>query len=106
MVISGKRSCASSALSSSSGSPNVFAQPAWRRVSSQRASDEASRSPPHSTQPQSSVRYSSTESIIIRVSDTEPRSWPTSPAEWNVEPDVSWLRSTSTTSFQPSSARW
>ena len=56
MVISGKRSFASSADSSSSGSPNVFAQPAWRRVSSQRASDDASRSPPHSTQPQSSVR--------------------------------------------------
>ncbi len=56
MVISGKRSSASSAESSSSGSPNVFAQPAWRRVSSQRSSEDASRRPPHSTQPQSSDR--------------------------------------------------
>ena len=52
--------------------------------------------PPHSTQPQASpsFRYSSTEYIIILVRFTELRSWPTSPAEWNVEPDVSWLRST------------
>ena len=28
------------------------------------------------------------------------------PGEWKVEPEVSWLRSTSTTSSQPSSARW
>jgi hypothetical protein len=67
--------------------------------------------PPHSVQPGSnspppSFRYSSTEYIIIFVSETDERSWPTSPAEWNVEPLVSWLRSTSTTSRQPSSARW
>ena len=29
------------------------------------------------------------------------RSWPTSPAAWNVEPDVSLWRSTSTVSVQP-----
>ena len=49
--ISGKRAFASSAESSSSGSPNVFAQPAWRRVSSHRSGVQASRMPPHSTQP-------------------------------------------------------
>ena len=51
--------------------------------------------PPHSVQPGSnspppSFRYSSTEYIIIFVSETDERSWPTSPAEWNVEPLVSW----------------
>ena len=98
--ISGNSSAARSALTSSSGSPNVLAHAAWRRSSSMRSSLEASRRPPHSTQPQSSpsFRYSSTECIIIRVSDTEPRSWPHRPAEWKVEPDVSWLRSTSSTS--------
>ena len=111
MTISGNFSCASSALISSSGSPNVFAQPAWRRVSSQRSGEQASRMPPHSVQPGSnspppSFRYSSTEYIIIFVSETELRSWPTRPAEWNVEPLVSCARSSRTTSRQPSSARW
>src|SRR3954452_8767256 len=40
------------------------------------------------------------------VSVTELRSWPTRPAEWKVEPDVSSARSTSTMSVQPRSARW
>ena len=107
----GNRSCASSAEISSSGSPNVFAQPAWRRVSSQRSGVQASRMPPHSVQPGSnspppSFRYSSTEYIIIFVSDTDERSWPTSPAEWKVDPLVSSRRSSSTTSSKPSSARW
>src|SRR4051794_36002633 len=67
--------------------------------------------PPHSVQPGSnspppSFRYSSTEYIIIRVSETDDRSWPTRPAEWNVEPLVSSRRSSRTTSRQPSSARW
>ena len=44
--------------------------------------------------------------IIIFVSVTDPRSWPTSPAEWKVEPEVSSARSTRTTSLQPSSVRW
>ena len=34
------------------------------------------------------------------------RSWPTRPAEWKVEPLVSSLRSSSTTSRSPSLARW
>ena len=42
----------------------------------------------------------------MRVSETDERSWPTSPAEWNVEPLVSSARSSSTTSRQPASARW
>ncbi len=67
--------------------------------------------PPHSVQPGSnspppSFRYSSTEYIITFVSDTEERSWPTSPAEWNVDPLVSSLRSSRTTSLKPTSARW
>ncbi len=41
-----------------------------------------------------SRRYRSTPYIIIRVRVTELRSWPTSPALWNVEPDVSSARST------------
>ena len=45
-----------------------------------------------------SRRYSSAPYIIILVSVTEPRSWPTRPAEWNVEPEVSSARSTRTTS--------
>ncbi len=73
-----------------------------------RSSEEASRSEPTSLQPVSSStsspssRYSSTEFIIILVRESEPRSWPTRPAEWNVDPLVSWARSTSTTSVQPS----
>ncbi len=46
--ISGKRSCASSAVIRSSGSPKVFAQPAWRRNSSNRSGVEARRSEPTS----------------------------------------------------------
>ena len=44
--------------------------------------------PPHSTQPGfvsgslESFRYNSALYIIIDVSVTEPRNWPTSPAEW------------------------
>jgi LysR family glycine cleavage system transcriptional activator len=40
--------------------------------------------------------------IDIRVSASELRSWPTSPAEWKVEPLVRSARSTRTTSSQPS----
>src|ERR1700677_1052071 len=42
----------------------------------------------------------------MRVNDTLERSWPTSPAEWKVDPLVSSLRSSSTTSRSPSVARW
>src|SRR4051812_507872 len=68
---------------------------------------DASRSDPTSRHPQSSPssRYSATESIIIRVSGTLERSWPTSPAEWKVEPLVSSARSTSTTSRSPAATR-
>ena len=51
-------------------------------------------------------RYRSVPYIIILVSVTELRSWPTRPAEWNVEPEVSSARSTRTMSVQPRSARW
>ena len=50
----GKSRCASSAEISSSGSPNVFAQPACRASSSIRSSLEARRSEPTSCQPVSS----------------------------------------------------
>ena len=70
---------------------------------SQRARPRATRGPvPVSA---ASRRYSSVLYIIILVSVTELRSCPTRPAEWNVEPEVSSARSTSTTSVQPSSAR-
>ena len=110
--MSGNFACASSGVISSSGSPNVFAQPAWRWSSSNRSFEDASRSDPtscHETStPVSAVRrrYSSAPYIIIRVRVVVDRSWPTRPAEWNVEPDVSSARSTRTTSFQPSSVRW
>ncbi len=111
IVISGKRSRASFAVISSSGSPNVFAQDAWRWSSSKRAVDDARRSDPTSchdgSTPVSSRRrrYRPAPYIIIVVRVTELRSWPTSPAEWNVEPDVSSARSTRTMSVQPRSAR-
>ena len=99
--------CASAAETSSSPSPNVFAQPACRAISSIRSSDDASRSEPTSCQPVSSstsapsVRYSSTELIIIFVRLIEPRSCPTRPAEWKVEPLVRSARSTRTASAHP-----
>ena len=83
----GNMRCASCADTSSSGRPKVFAHPAWRASSSMRSWLEASRSEPTSCQPVSSPtswpsdRYRSTEFIIIRVRLSEPRSWPTSPAE-------------------------
>ena len=46
--ISGNFACASSGVISSSGSPNVFAQPAWRWSSSNRSFEDASRSEPTS----------------------------------------------------------
>ena len=110
--MSGNSSCASVAEMRSSGSPKVSAQATWRSSSSSRSGDDASRMPPHSTQPGSvsgsaaSSRYSSALRIIIRVRFTEPRSWPTSPAEWNVEPLVSSPRSSTTTSVTPLRARW
>ena len=42
----------------------------------------------------------------VQAVETDPRSCPTRPAEWNVEPLVSSERSSSSTSPQPSSARW
>jgi hypothetical protein len=73
-----------------------------------RSSDDARRSDPTSCQPVSrpvsepSDRYRSTDRIIIFVSESDPRSCPTSPAEWNVDPLVSSARSTRTTSDHPS----
>jgi hypothetical protein len=55
--ISGNSALASSAEISSSGSPKVFAHPACRRSSSIRSSLDASRMPPHSTQPQASPSF-------------------------------------------------
>ncbi len=49
--ISGNRARASSADTSSSGSPARRAQAAWRRISSIRWGDDASRSDPDSTHP-------------------------------------------------------
>src|SRR5207302_8346818 len=43
---------------------------------------------------------------IIRVSEIDERSCPTSPAECQVEPWVSWYCSSSTESVHPSFARW
>ena len=106
------RWCASSVEISSRGSPNVCAHPAWRASSSRRAGVDARRSEPTSCQPGSwpvsaaKRRYSSTPFIIMRVSVRLLRSCPTRPAEWNVEPEVSWSRSTRTTSSHPSRVRW
>ena len=53
-----------------------------------------------------SSAYSPTEYCIIRVSEIDERSWPTSPAECQVDPWVSWNCSTSTESVHPCFARW
>ena len=110
--ISGKRSPASAGLISSSGSPKVRAQATCRRSSSRRSGVPARRMDPTSCHvgstpvSWSSCRYSAALSIIIRVSVVVLRSCPTSPAEWKVDPLVSSARSSSTTSRQPSWARW
>ena len=49
--ISGKSSWASAVEISFSGRPNAVAQLICRRISSIRSVDDASRMPPHSTQP-------------------------------------------------------
>jgi hypothetical protein len=52
-------SSASAAEISCNGSPYAVAQPIWRRISSIRSGEDASRMPPHSTQPGAcSVRWS------------------------------------------------
>ena len=97
-----------SAETSSSGSPNVFAQPAWRAAppSAPRRRRAAATRPRASRSRGRPRRRASgrgrPSAIIIFVRLSEPRSWPTSPAEWNVEPLVRSARSTSTTSSQPS----
>ena len=81
--ISGNRSWASAADTSSIGSPNVLAQPCWRVSSSIRSAVDAMRNDPTSCQPgerpvssasASSRRYTSTLCIIIRVSGSDDRS--------------------------------
>src|SRR3954449_2941200 len=77
-----------------------------------RGFDDASRRPPSSCHPGSlpvsSLRtaYRPTEYCIILVRLTVERSWPTRPAECQVEPCVRPYCSTSTTSLQPSWAGW
>ena len=95
MDISGNSSAASCAEISSSGRPARCAHAACRRISSSRCGDEASRSEPDPTQPgarsppaSSRRRYSAADQEFIRVSAGSARSWPTSPAEWNVDPLV------------------
>ena len=97
------------ARSSSSGRPNVFAQPAWRAISSIRSSrrrePERADLAPARLEPDlrpracGRARRSPSSSASARAT---PRSWPTRPAEWNVEPLVRSARSTRTTSSQPS----
>src|SRR5450432_1578756 len=73
---------------------------------------DARRRPPTSCQPGSlpvSCRrsaYRPTEYIIIRVRLTDERRCQTRPAGCQVDPEVRSYCSTSTTSFQPSRARW
>ena len=72
-----------------------------------RSADDARRNPPTSRQPVSMpvsffrVRYRSVLYFIMRVRLKSERSWPTNPAECQVEPQVSSPRSSTTTSFQP-----
>ena len=100
-----------SAETSSSGSPNVFAQPACRAISSmpllRRGEPERADLAPARLEPDLSARASgrgrrSSSSSSSALS--EPRSWPTRPAEWKVEPLVRSARSTRRTSSQPSRA--
>ena len=102
--ISGKRSCASLRRDELHRQPERLGpaglalellHPRRRRGQADRADLVPDGSTPVSS---SSRRYRSAPYIIILVSVTEPRSWPTSPALWNVEPLVSSARSTSTMS--------
>src|SRR5881409_1381249 len=102
-VMSGNLSRASRAPTSSRWSPKRRAQRSRSAISLSRAGEEATRRLPTPFQPGSrpvssrSRRYSSTLAMLIRVSSTEERSWPTRPAAWNVEPPVSSPRSRTTT---------
>ncbi len=111
MSISGQSSPASAGESSSISSPKLRAVVAWRLISIIRSALQASRRPPFLFQPDawpvaaSSPSYSSTECLSSRVMLALLRSWPTRPAACQVEPEVSWSRSISTTSRQPARAR-
>ncbi len=110
--ISGNIFLAWAVLIISSGMPNERANPTCRLSSSIRCGVDAKRKPPTSRQPVScpvsslSRRYRSVLYFIMRVRLKSERSWPTRPAECQVEPQVSSPRSRSTTSFHPIRVRW
>ena len=109
--MSGQRSFASAAESRCISSPKLRAVVAWRLISIRRSRLQARRRPPFRFQPDacpvsaSRRSYSSTEYLSSWVTLALVRSCPTSPAACQVEPEVSRLRSSSTTSFQPARAR-
>ncbi len=110
--ISGQRSFASAGDRRCISRPKLRAVVAWRLISIIRSALQASLRPPFIFQPlawpvsASRRSYSSTECVSSRVMLALVRSWPTRPAACQVEPEVRRLRSSSTTSRQPSLARW
>ena len=95
---------APSAARTSSPSRAGGAAPPSARRSTRSAASRPPASPANARSPRASAssrRYTSTLCIIIRVSGRLDRSWPTSPAEWNVLPLVGSARSSTSTSVQP-----
>ncbi len=110
--MSGYRAPACAGVSSSACRPNAAAAAAVRRSWVSRSGVRATMSPPQRRNPAdspvsaSSPEYSSVEYCTSRVPLSEARSWPTSPAACQVVPQDSCPCSSSSTSVQPSSARW
>ena len=97
----GARSARAAGRTSSPSRPGARAPPSaprTRRAAASRPRASRSRARPR-RRASGTARPSSSSSAS---GESEPRSWPTRPAEWNVEPLVRSARSTSTTSSQPS----
>ena len=97
---------------SSISTPNALAIETERRSSSRRSSVKATVIEPQRTKPvatpvsSSSVPYNSCEYLANFVMLAVARSCAINPAACQVVPDVSFFRSSRTTSVQPSFARW
>ena len=110
--MTGYRSRACPGLSISACRPKASAAAAVRRSWVSRSGVRATMSPPQRRYPAdspvsaSSRAYRSVEYCTSRVPLSVARSSPTSPAACQVVPQDSWPCSSSSTSVQPSSARW
>ena len=112
MAMTGHLSCACSGVSISQSRSKAAAVAAVRRSATIRSSVRATIRPPHCRYPvaspvsASSPAYSSEEYCTRRVPLSLARSRPTRPAACHVVPHDSVPCSRSTTSVQPSCARW